>query len=767
MSAADPRELGCGASPIAHMKHLIISREYPPAPYAPGGIGAYVANIARLLAERGETVHVVGQRWDGAPQPCEAACGGKLIVHRVGEHDLPACEGGSATARYLRSLEGLKKTAFPEQWFAWHAAFIAERLIEDEAIDVVEGQDWEAPLYYLLLRRALGLGPRRPPPCIVHLHSPTEFTRHFNGALSLPAQYVTMKRMEDFCIRSADALLCPSHYLARQSSQHYGLPQEGIKVIHLPVGFTPLVERDLRTWERGSICYVGRIEPRKGIIEWFEAATRVACEDPEVHFDFIGADIWGLQRTLLERLPRELRSRFQFHGSKPREELKGYLSRAKAAVVPSRWENFPNVCIEAMSSGLPVIATRLGGMVELVEDGRTGWLTPETGVAGMVDGLAEALRKCLAASASERSSMGRAAAEAVRRICDNERTVDEQIAFRAGVARLGAGRWISLDGLSRPRSSRGPKRTATRADPGGAGIVVRVGALTKAAPVLASIRAQTRRPRQVAIVCASAPSGTDDEQTRRLIEDGVNVVVHPDGAGADAWNIGLTASPLMGECGFWLFLDQHDFLLPDCLEQIQKVFVQRPEVGIVSPWTDGTGPRGALHAPPCPDLRYQLTGNDVASASAFRAEAIGPAPPFRPGMPRDYDIWDVANRVIAAGWSAVTYPGILAERSAEKPSVPWPEATALRAIRAELLQRIGDALDPSALDLIDDYVPIPLAMPLDDDVAEMLQRKTVLRYVVAGLLHPRRAARTIARRSRAFLSAVGPWLGSRSRGSAR
>jgi glycosyltransferase involved in cell wall biosynthesis len=735
------------------MRHLIISREYPPAPYTPGGIGAYVENIARLLAERGETVHIIGQRWDGAPKACEITCGGKLIVHRVGEHDLPPCDDDNAAERLIRSIQGLRTTAFPSQWFAWHAALVAERLIEDNAIDVVEGQDWEAPLYFLLLRRMLGLGPRRTPPCIVHLHSPTEFIRHFNGALSVPPEYTIMKRLEDFCIRAADALLCPSHYLARQCSQHYNLPQDAIKVIHLPVGFTPLVEREPLTWDRGSICYIGRIEPRKGIIEWFEAAARIAGEDPAAHFDFIGADIWGLQRTLLDRLPHQWRSRFRFHGSKPREELIKYLAQAKAAVVPSRWENFPNSCIEAMSSGLPVITTRLGGMVELIEDGRTGWLAPETGVAGMVDGLAEALRRCLAASAEGRASMGRAAAEAVQRICDNTRTVGEQIAFRTAVAHHGGQRSLTLGGLSRSRSrlERGPQAVANPNDDANAGIIVSVNELVEAAPVLASIRDQTRRPKAIAVVCAIPPSGKDADQACRLMDDGVCILVHPDRTGADAWNAGLAASQPISGCTFWLFLDQYDSLLPDCLEQMGKVFALRPEAAIVSMWTDRTGSRPSLDAPPCPDLRYQLAGNDVALASAFRAEAIGRHSPFRPGMPREYDIWDLANRVIAAGWFAVTYPGILAQRHAETPKIPWPQSTAMRAIRADLLRGLDGALDPVTFDLIDDYVPIPLATARDAYSAGILHRRTVLRYMVTCLRHPRRASRAIARRFRALL----------------
>ena len=144
-----------------------------------------------------------------------------------------------------------------------------------------------------------------------------------------------MKRMEEFCIRAADALLCPSQYLARQCCERYGLPPERIKVIHLPVGFAQPIEREQQVWAQGSICFVGRLEPRKGVIEWLEAAMRVAREDPAVHFDFISADM-ELQRPLAKRLPRAAPSLFwlEASGELPRPHF------ARAAV-PVRWENFP------------------------------------------------------------------------------------------------------------------------------------------------------------------------------------------------------------------------------------------------------------------------------------------------------------------------------------------------------------------------------------------------------------------------------------------
>ena len=92
---------------------------------------------------------------------------------------------------------------------------------------------------------------RRCPPCIVHLHSATAFIRHYNGAVGATRGEQLMERMEDFCIRSADALLCPSRYYARQCVNHFALPEDSVEVIPLPVGITPAIERDPSVWRTG------------------------------------------------------------------------------------------------------------------------------------------------------------------------------------------------------------------------------------------------------------------------------------------------------------------------------------------------------------------------------------------------------------------------------------------------------------------------------------------------------------------------------------
>ena len=214
------------------MKHILVCREYPPAPS--GGIGTYRVHIAHLLAEAGETVHVIGRRWKGAEASLEKHCSGRLIVHRVSDRSpVPRQSGGSDGAHELR---GLLNSSFPPQSFGWVAAPLIERLVDQEQIDVIESQEYQAPLYFFQLRRAIGLSQARTPPCIIHLHSPLELIVQPDDA-DVHFPYVRdAERLERYSIGAADALLCPSRYLARQAETHYGLTTNSIQTIPLPLG---------------------------------------------------------------------------------------------------------------------------------------------------------------------------------------------------------------------------------------------------------------------------------------------------------------------------------------------------------------------------------------------------------------------------------------------------------------------------------------------------------------------------------------------------
>lgn len=708
----------------------------PPAAYPAGGIGTYVANIARLLAERGDIVHVIGERWVGASLHREEQCDGRLIIHRIGKRDVPTPLEAQDRARLEQQLRGLQGTAFAAQWFAWSAAFLAEQIVEAEGIEVIEAQEWEAPLYYYLLRRSQGLGPIQRPPCVVHLHSPSEFIHHYNGPAVTPPALPVMKRMEEYCIQAADALLCPSKSLAADAGKRFQFSPDKIKVIPLPVGAAPFIEREAIAWEKGAICFVGRLEPRKGVIEWVEAAIRVARRNPAVLFDFVGADIWNLQSLLVEQIGTELAPRFRFHGAKSKEGIRPFLATASAAVVPSRWENFPNVCIEAMGSGLPVIATRYGGMAEMIEDGHSGWLAEDYGFAGLADSLEQALERCLSTPASTKAAMGRSASDAVRRICDNDAIVEAHRVFRAKVSQQGAS--LPLGAPNGHGACKPPN------------IIVLSPSVEEAAPVLQSIAAQSL-PAQAVVLVHRLPAPEALPESIRA----ACVMLHHDPAlsAPQGWNDGTALLHSDPAPGFWLFLDQADRLETDCLAQMASIFAARPDVGIISPWTMRGDDGSDLDARPSPQFPHQLTGNDVVPASGFRSDALASGPPFRRGFPREVDIWALSNDVIARGWAAVTFPGLLARRAILPDRGNWVQDTALRAIRAQALSAFADEGNRVALSLVDSYVPLgqrPREVARDKPF-----RRRLVRALEMLILRPDTAVRRCSAFAKRRLATIG------------
>ena len=139
--------------------------------------------------------------------------------------------------------------------------------------------------------------------------------------------------------------------------------------------------------EPPEVLFVGRLSPEKGILELLQAAEGmklvVAGDGP-----------------LRERVPEAL-------GFVPHHELGPLYERAAVVAVPSHREGFGVACAEAMAHGRPVVASAVGGLLDLVVDGETGLLVPPGDVAALRAALEsllgdEALRRRLGEAARER-----------------------------------------------------------------------------------------------------------------------------------------------------------------------------------------------------------------------------------------------------------------------------------------------------------------------------------------------------------------------------
>jgi len=156
-----------------------------------------------------------------------------------------------------------------------------------------------------------------------------------------------------------------------------------------------------RLWSPPRILSVGRIVHQKGL----DLAIRALSELQDLPWTWrVAGD--GPQLSSLERaaLERNLRSRVEFIGWQTTDQLRKEYADSSLFLFPSRDEGMPNAVLEAMASGLPVIATRVAGNEELVVDGQTGTLVPVEDAAA----LREALRQ-LISDDDKRARMGKAA----------------------------------------------------------------------------------------------------------------------------------------------------------------------------------------------------------------------------------------------------------------------------------------------------------------------------------------------------------------------
>ncbi len=687
------------------MKHLIVCPEYPPAEYA-GGIGTYVHHISRMLTEAGDTVHVIALRWKEARNR-KQQIHDRLIIHRVGELPLK-WRLLEASHFQTKELSGLRDSSFPPQAFSYQASLLAEKLIEQEKIDLIEGQEFEAPLYYLLLRRALGLGPKRQPPCIVHLHSPMEFiVRNNEWDINHP-YFHTAKRLEDYCIRAADARLCPSRYLARQAQSHYGLPDGAVQVIPLPVNTGPHISRSPEIWERGSILYVGRLERRKGILEWIQAAVAAAGKDSRLAFDFVGANCLSAdhlngEEIISRMVPSHLKKQFHFHGQQKQADLPRFFSTARLAVVPSRWENFPNTCLEAMCTGLPVLATQEGGMVEMIDDGQTGWLADSADAKG----LHRALQRALHTSAGELAQMGAAAFSAIRRKCDNGRVLEEHLKFRCRVFEKGAMQSLLLPAQTHAGAEVSPSKIAIRnaeakrLSNGLAVVITCFNAGRHLEKCLESLRRQTRAPVASVIV----DDNSTEAETIRILQskekDGWKILTRPHGENIEGNNLAIAHVLDSGihPAGF-SFLHAEDRLAPGFIEICTSILDRCSQVGLISGWVECMGRRKGILVNPCPGFPFQWAVNEIAPFAAVRTEALMEAGLFRSGMDGEFAYWDLFNAVLAANWTGVTVPCISGSCRFKEKTCSGSALDIRRGMRKAMLTRFPEVIKADAANII-------------------------------------------------------------------
>lgn len=317
-----------------------------------GGPATHGPDFARFLVGRGHTVHVVTMG-DGEPaeRPCEVE-----VVSRTLPFPIRYGRVALLGARAARKADVLYASATYAAAAAAAAAsrrpFVA-KLVSDPAYE-----------------RAQRYG---------RFHGSLE---EFQEA-STPAVR-TLKALRTRSLRAARTIVVPSSYLA-EIAAGWGLRRDRLHVLTNPA--PPPREVEQEQLEPGTFVFVGRLTRQKALGTAIDAIARV----PEARLVLVGD---GPERAQLDRAVAAsgAAERITFRGALSRDEALRTVAGADAALLSSDWENLPHSAVEALSVGVPVVSTAVGGVPEVVRDGENGLLVPP----GRADELAAAIGRIVA-----------------------------------------------------------------------------------------------------------------------------------------------------------------------------------------------------------------------------------------------------------------------------------------------------------------------------------------------------------------------------------
>jgi glycosyltransferase involved in cell wall biosynthesis len=227
-------------------------------------------------------------------------------------------------------------------------------------------------------------------------------------------------------VRAADLVLAPSEATAAELRRDYRASEVG--VIPNVTGGLEIAPAGEVEGPPGYLLFVGRLRIRKGVEVLLEALRELRGRFPRAVLRIAGD---GEHRAALERAAAELGPTVAFLGTRDASQVRTLLRGAAALVVPSIYEGMPLVVLEAMEAGVPVVASAVSGIPEVVIGGETGWLVPPEDP----EALARALEEVLVdpSEARRRGEAGR------RRVEERYRPAAAAASWRAAIERSAEG----------------------------------------------------------------------------------------------------------------------------------------------------------------------------------------------------------------------------------------------------------------------------------------------------------------------------------------
>ena len=348
----------------------MLSWEYPPV--VVGGLGRHVDHLATALAGAGHEVVVLSRQPPGTDP----------ATH-------PTTDSRRGGVRVIAAAQDPHEFDFGTDMMAWtlamgHAMVRAGLRLAGEGWlpDVVHAHDW------LVAHPGIALAEFFDVPLVSTIHA-TEAGRHSGWVSGRISRQV--HAAESWLVRDSDAVIACSASMAAEITALFGPELAEITVIRNGIDSSrwPFALRTARTGPP-ELLYFGRLEYEKGVHDAIAAMPRIRRAHPGATLTVAGD---GTQQDWLVEVARKnkvLRA-VRFTGRVEHDQLLGLLHRCDLAVLPSHYEPFGIVALEAAAAGAPLVTTDVGGLGEAVIDGQTGLSCPPRDVPALASAVSAAL----------------------------------------------------------------------------------------------------------------------------------------------------------------------------------------------------------------------------------------------------------------------------------------------------------------------------------------------------------------------------------------
>lgn len=544
---------------MAVRRIALVSRDV--APVIGGGIAAYVSALSRTLAGVAEVV--LFTREGNQPILEAAIAAGDPLAPPANVERVYVTDERAGAGSYFTGLHRYSANVY---------AAIAEHYGR-RGPDLIEFADYFGEGAVSVQAARTRCGVLRDTTVVVRAHTTAEMCSVLDGYLPTDMPSRLDFGLERYALRYADHVLVGGGDVGGTYRRFYDgalAPTLAVRhpYPHADVGLPPAPARPAEASSPLRLLYVGRLERRKGIHNLVRA---IRDDERDLRLTIVGGDTQtaprgGSMRDHL-RLMAAGDGRIRFEDEVAPEAVPALFAGHDLAVVPSLWECWPNVGLEALAAGLPLLATPVGGLVEMVggvDDGGSrpgGWLTRDPSTRA----LAERLEQLAAAPQLARTAERIAAA----------RARFEQLAEPSAVL-------DAYDRLSAPRAPVARRRaTAGNALPRVTVVVPYFHLDRYVEETVASALAQSHA-NTVVVIVNDGSLAPEDRVLERLAEDPrVSVVTQANTGLGAARNLGIRVSS--GD--YVLPLDADNVLEPSFVARALDVLEHDPELAFVSSWS--------------------------------------------------------------------------------------------------------------------------------------------------------------------------------------